>query len=244
MQQTREMLLEIVCPTLSAVKNAIQGGAQRIELCADLSCGGITPSSGLVEQTLEIAEIPVVILLRIREGDFVFSAEEKNAMLKDVRHLKELGVDGIVSGGLLPNKDIDLPFVHDLIAACGDTPFIFHRAFDVCNHPLESAAALQEAGTQRILTAGQAPSAKEGLTMLRQLVSQADRPQILAGGGIRLTEIDPLLEIGVDEIHSAAMVRVEGEDSKGFFDPAYSSVDPKVVAQMRAKIDQSLTGSE
>ena len=238
------MLLEIVCPTMSAVHNAVKGGAQRIELCADLSCGGITPSAGLVQQTLETTDIPIVILLRIREGDFVFSESEKAAMIKDVKHLKALGVHGIVSGGLLPNKDIDFPFVHDLVEACGDTPFIFHRAFDVCNNPLESAARLKVAGTQRILTAGQAPSAKEGLGMLKTLVAQSDRPQILAGGGIRLSEIDPLLEIGVDEIHSAAMVKVAGEDCKGFFDPGYSSVDPQIVAQMRAKIDQSVTGRE
>lgn len=238
------MLLEIVCPTLDAVKNAIEGGAQRIELCADLSCGGITPSAGLVRQTLEISPIPVVILLRIREGDFVFSQAEKKAMLYDVEALKELGVHGIVSGGLTQDRELDLPFVKQLKQRCGDTPFIFHRAFDVCKNGKEAMHILHEEGVQRILTAGQAPSAMDGLDTLKELCAVNERPQILAGGGIRLEQIDAVLATGVDEVHSAAMEKVDGEDSLGFFNPSYSTANAAIVASMRAKLDQSLIGNE
>ena len=103
------MLLEVVCPGVPALENALQGGAQRIELCSDLSCGGITPSPGLTKLALEISEVPVFPLLRAREGDFVYSENEKKAMLYDIAAMADLGVHGVVVGSLtLPSILISL----------------------------------------------------------------------------------------------------------------------------------------
>ncbi|WP_306643377.1 copper homeostasis protein CutC [Sanyastnella coralliicola] len=231
------MLLEVVCPGVPALENALQGGAQRIELCSDLSCGGITPSPGLTKLALEISGVPVFPLLRAREGDFVYSENEKKAMLYDIAAMADLGVHGVVVGSLTPALDLDLAFVEAAKKAAGDLPITFHRAFDVCNDFKQAAKDLYDLGYGRILTAGQAPRAAEGLDTLRELVALKERPMILAGGSIRLEQIDDLLEVGVDEIHTAAGTTEEGVYSRGFFAPGYTSVDSGVVRAMIERLE-------
>ena len=106
-------------------------GADRIELCAALEVGGISPSFGLIRKSIEIFQKNVFVLIRPREGDFVYSDDELEIMLSDIHLAREMGAGGIVSGALLQNNKIDIEKTQLLIEASGNLPFTFHRAFDL-----------------------------------------------------------------------------------------------------------------
>jgi copper homeostasis protein len=129
------MLVEIATATLESVRNAFEGGADRIELCSALPLGGLTPSAGFIEDAVQYGKLPVFAMIRPREGDFQFSPEEFKCMLRDLHFAKQAGVNGIVSGILNEQNEIDVQRTKELVAASLPLPFTFHRAFDrTSNH--------------------------------------------------------------------------------------------------------------
>ena len=199
-------LFEACTGNLQSVREALRGGAERIELCAALPLGGLTPSLGMVRAVREMApRLTVHLLVRPREGDFVYSEDEVHVMVHDIAEALPY-VDGIVCGALLPDGDIDLAAMVRLVEASKDKPVTFHRAFDeMTEDPLEALEKVIGCGCHRILTSGCRPSAEEGIDTLRQLVQHAaDRIVILAGAGVTPQNAARIArETGVTELHGS-----------------------------------------
>jgi copper homeostasis protein len=200
------MLFEVCTDSLQGVIAAQQAGAHRIELCAALVEGGLTPSIGLVRTACRAVQIPIRVLIRPRGGDFLYSPEEYTIMQQDILAVKDAGADGIVTGLLLSDGQIDAERTRALVDLAAPLPVTFHRAFDLSSAPDQSLEAVIAAGADRLLTSGQAPTALAGADCIARLVHQAQgRITILAGGGINPTTLPELIsKTGVTEVHFTA----------------------------------------
>ncbi len=205
------MKLEICANSFESALAAQAGGAHRIELCQELALGGITPSYGLIEKVVEELKIPVFLLIRPRSGDFTYSQSEFDVMLRDIKNARSIGVQGIVSGILTADFEIDRERTAKLIASCGDLPFTFHRGFDWTVNPAQSLKHLIDLGVDRVLTSGQQETAVAGIELLKKLHKQSQgRIKILPGGGITPTNIRLFKQAGFYEVHSSASITKTG----------------------------------
>lgn len=199
-------VLEVCCGSLQSAMNAVSGGAERIELCSALSLDGLTPSLGLLQHLRSLyPALRIHVLIRPREGDFVYTEAELQVMLHDIELAAVAGATAIVAGALTAEGNVDLAATRRLIEAAGSLPFTFHRAFDVIADQHEALAQLIDLGAARVLTSGGAPSAMQGKERLRELVGQAaGRITILPGGGVNSNNARTILEAtGATEIHGS-----------------------------------------
>ena len=198
------MILEVCCADLQSVRAAKEGGAHRIELCQALEVDGLTPSEAMMESAIGMG-IPVQVLIRPREGNFVYNEDEVQTMLKDIRLAKRLGANGVVIGALRPDGSIDEETVRRLVDEAEGLSITFHRAFDVCAKPLEELEQIISLGCHRLLTSGQAPTAEQGIPLLKKLVEQAaGRIIIMPGSGVNPQNAHRILaETGAHEIHGS-----------------------------------------
>ena len=197
------ILVEAAVESLDAALAAAEGGAHRIELCADLAQGGTTPTVRLLRDCHSQVVIPIFVLVRPRAGDFVYTEAEHHTMLEQIHRAKDAGAHGIVTGTLTFAHEIAEDRSAELVDAALPWTVTFHRAFDAC---VELAAALEQLirlGVERVLTSGGAPTAPEGAARISRLVIQAQRRiEILAGGGIDADNVARLVhETGVREVH-------------------------------------------
>lgn len=204
-------ILEICCDSVQSAINAQKGGADRIELCENLAQGGVSPSAGKIVLTKQKLSIPIFVLIRPRKGDFFFDELEIECMIENIHQAKALGADGIVSGALLKDGQIDEVATAKLIEASRPLPFTFHRAFDRTPEPFEALETLIKLGVDRILTSGQAINAKAGFDMIQSLVEkEKGKTEIMACGSVRPDNITPLVNMpGLKELHSAARKNVK-----------------------------------
>ena len=231
---TLKMKLEICANSYQSAKNAQEAGAHRIELCQELSVGGITPSYGLLKQVVENLDIQVFVLIRPRSGNFVYSDAEFDIMKHDIQLCKDLGCDGIVSGILNNNKTIDRDRTQELIELSKPLPFTFHRAFDEVVNPLEAFLQLIDLGVERVLTSGQQTTAELGLELLKDLnIMSSGRIIILAGSGITSDNALKFKQIGLNEIHASASSLLE-ENNSLFSMPLTYSNPQKIKAILNA----------
>ena len=180
--------LEACCSSLEAVRDAGRIGARRIELCERLDVGGVTPSEGLLRAALNESPLPINVLVRPREGNFVYSEEEIEAMLESIRLCGQLGVNGVVVGALKPDGSVDFDVTGPLVSEAKSygLSVTFHRAFDECIRPFEALEGIISLGCDRLLTSGQAPDAYAGREMIGALVrAAAGRIFVMAGCGVR-----------------------------------------------------------
>lgn len=200
------LVIEVCVEGIDAVQAAQDGGADRVELCAGLSEGGLTPSLGTVRGALAVARVPVHVIVRPRGGDFVYSDSEFASMLADVQVLKEAGVQGVVFGCLTPEAAVDVPRTQALVAQAGPMSVTFHRAFDLAADPAQALEQLIRCGIDRVLTSGQQVTALEGVSLLQSLLEQArGRIVILGCGRIRPDSVAELLkQVSLSEIHFSA----------------------------------------
>ncbi len=200
------MLFEVCLQSVDDAIAAQAGGAQRVELCAALVEGGITPSLGTIRACKEAVEIDIMVMIRPRGGDFDYSEQEFAVMLEDIKVCREIGVAGVVFGLLNRNGEVARTRVQKLVEAAGELSVTFHRAFDVSLNPFAAMETLIELGVDRILTSGQAGTVPEGKEMLRQIVKKADgRIGILPGCGITPENVAELVAYtGVEEFHATA----------------------------------------
>ena len=162
-------LIEIATSDYVTTRSAVEGGADRIELCANLAEGGTTASYGTIIKCREAFDVALYPIIRPRGGDFLYTDEEFDIMLRDTKICKEAGCDGIVTGLLNVDGSIDIKRTSMLIRAAYPLGVTFHRAFDRCSNPFEALEQLIEAGCERILTSGQKPMAPEGVELIAEL---------------------------------------------------------------------------
>jgi copper homeostasis protein len=204
--------IEICVQGVSSAIAAQAGGAHRVELCEDLTVGGVTPSAGAIAVACRSLAIPANVLIRPRGGDFCYSNFEYEVMRHDIETAKALGAAGVVLGLLNRDASIDQERTARLVALARPMSVTFHKAFDECRDPHAALALLIELGIGRILTSGQSPSAILGIERLSELVRLArGRTVIMAGGRIEETHISALREAGLEEIHIGSSVCVGGQ---------------------------------
>ncbi|NLJ44323.1 MAG: copper homeostasis protein CutC [Bacteroidales bacterium] len=177
--------LEICVDSIESALNAQSAGAARVEYCDNLIEGGTTPSYGSIVSARNNLNIGLHVIIRPRGGDFLYSGNEYDIMRRDIEMCGECGVDGIVTGILLPGGSIDVDRTARLFEFAYPMSATFHRAFDLCNDPVQGLEDVIDTGAERLLTSGQKNSARDGIEMIRSLVVQAaDRIIIMPGGGI------------------------------------------------------------
>lgn len=204
-------VLEVCVDSTASALAAKRGGADRLELCADLIVGGTTPSLTLVRQVKAETGLPVRALLRPRFGDFCYDSYELAQMEQLAAELVEAGADGIVTGVLTPEGALDAGAMQPIYAAARKAAekagrpvaCTLHRAFDVCVNPFAALETARSMGLCTILTSGQAASAPQGAALLRQLTERAGKDvEILAGAGVSAQNIPVLAaQTGVRAFH-------------------------------------------
>ena len=177
-----------------------------MEICSALADGGVTPSIGLLRSALTVPDIKVHVLIRPRGGDFLYDEDEVKMMVDDIISARIEGAHGVVIGALTPSGDIDMDACRRMVEAAEDLNVTFHRAFDLCSDPMDALDKIIELGCNRILTSGQAPTALEGVDLLKRLNEKAaGRLTILAGGGVTPENAAEILSLsGTNEIHASA----------------------------------------
>ncbi len=198
--------LEIAVFNATSAILAASAGADRIELCENAAEGGTTPSYGTLKLVKEKLSIPAFPIIRPRGGDFLFTDEEFEVMMKDVLLVKELGYDGLVTGFLNIDGSVDIEKTKRVVDMAYPLEVTFHRAFDRAINPLQALEDIITCGCSRILTSGQVPNAFDAKKLIKQLVEQADdRIIIMPGSGVRSNNIAALAQYtGVTELHSSA----------------------------------------
>ena len=199
-------ILEICAGSVESAIAARDGGAQRIELCAALEIGGITPSAGIIAEARKVEGLALNVIIRPRGGDFLYNSYEAESMIHDIQLCKKLGVDGVVIGALTADGDIDTALCRRLIDAADGMSVTFHRAFDMCRNPQQALEEMIALGCDRVLTSGQATTAEAGIRLLKELVEQAaGRISIMPGCGVNSGNAARILqETGATEIHASA----------------------------------------
>lgn len=206
----KRFLIEVCADSMRSARAAVRGGADRLELCANLIVGGTTPSPYFIREAAALG-VPVNVLIRPRFGDFLFTEDEKREQLFQIRELAALGAGGAVVGALTSDGRLDKPFLCACREAAKGMRLTLHRAFDVCAEPFEALETAIDIGFDTILTSGLAANAQEGREMLRCLHERAGgRITILAGGSVASACIAELAqETGVRAFHLSAKKIVE-----------------------------------
>ena len=198
--------LEVIAFDILSCQLAAENGADRIELCANPHEGGTTPSLGMMKAARKSTHIQVFPIIRPRGGDFLYTKAEFEIMKDDIISAQDIGCEGVVIGILNKNGDVDVERCEKLVELAGQMEVTFHRAFDRVKDPLLSLEQIIAIGCKRILSSGLSPTAIEGSSMLKMLVSQADgRIKIMPGSGVRSNNIVQLAkDTGAFCFHSSA----------------------------------------
>ena len=214
------MVIEICCSSINSVKNAIKYGANRIELCQDLTNDGITPSKALLNSAIKISTLPINVLIRPRIGDFFYNSEEIKLIEDEIKNIKSLPINGIVIGVLNRENDLPINILKKLVEMIKPLDITFHRAFDLLKKPIESINKLSEIGFDRILTSGHSETAEKGLDMLIKLKTKANKKiSIMPGGGINESNCINFFKNGFNEIHLSAKKKEKENTIEPIADP-------------------------
>ena len=196
-------IFEVCVDSVDSAVAAEQGGATRVELCAALLEGGLTPSAGTIAITRAQVSIGLQVMIRPRGGDFLYSDTEFTSMKHDIELAKQLGSNGVVFGLLTVAGDIDSDRTRVLLDLAKPMNVTFHRAFDMTRDPIAALETLIGLGINRVLTSGQEVSALEGAELVHGLLVHADdKIIVMPGGGITEQNIKKVLDTtGAKEIH-------------------------------------------
>jgi len=220
-------LLEISVESLASAIAAERGGAHRIELCSDLSIGGVTPSADLMRKTRAAIKIPIFAMIRPRGGNFFYSNSELAQMRGDIDLAKSCKMDGLVFGILHADNTVDVERTRELVRIASPLPVTFHRAFDETPDLHKALEAVIQTGATRILTSGGEPTAAQGATVVSDLAAAAaDRITILPGGGINTSNFAEVIRATrAREFHSGLGTTLPyGQSSEAAFSSAVSDL--------------------
>lgn len=237
-------LVEVCLEDVGGAAVAAAAGAEAIEVCAGLGDGGTTPTLGFVRHCIEQApDLEHRVLVRARPGDFVHSAAEVDVMAADIEAVRAVAPDGtriaFVIGTLEPDGTIDVAATHRLVAAAGDAPVTFHKAFDSVPDKAAALGLLSDLGVTRVLTSGGPGPALDHLDVLADLVARGgDDVRIAVGGGVRPANVARIVEAtGAREVHLRAPgTVVPAGTSAGYDDGARSVTSAEVLAQVMAAL--------
>jgi copper homeostasis protein len=232
--------LEIAVQDVAGAITSAGLGADRLELCAALAAtGGVTPSIGLLDAVLAAvpAGVGVHVLVRPRAGSFVYSPDELDVQVRDVRAAMRAGAAGVVVGALTADGTVDRAAVARLVDAADGREVTFHRAFDTLAELGPAVDELTSLRVVRVLTSGGTARSIDGLARLTETVAHAGgRLQVMAGGGVRPDDIPALLGTGVDAVHLSASRHVDESGGPGGGSDGYTTTDAAVVAAAAAAL--------
>ncbi len=211
-------LIEISVDSLAKALAAERGGAHRIELCSELSHGGLTPDPELLHSVRELVRLPIFAMIRPRGGDFVYSDSEYAEMQREMETARRLGADGLVLGILQRDGQVDVQRTRQLVELARPLPVTFHRAIDVAAEIYKALADIMQTGAARVLTSGGAPRAPEGAACLATLVKAASgRIVIMPGCGITSSNASQIAKsTGAREFHAGLSSTVRDDEPREF----------------------------
>ena len=197
--------LEIAVDNPQAVLAAFKGGAERLELCASLADGGLTPSLGFIEWTLAAVSIPVHCIVRPRAGNFIYSRHELDIIANDIHRMRSAGVHGIVVGVLTHGHAVDCDAMRRFAELVHPMRLCFHRAFDLAADRGQALEDVIRCGAEVLLTSGGAVSLASGAREVTRIVEQArGRIEIMGGAGVRVRNAGELWRtVPVDTLHAS-----------------------------------------
>lgn len=217
--------VEVVASTVEDVLAAAAGGADRVEFCTHLESGGLTPGRSLTEHALAAAQengLGFRVLIRPREGDFVYTPTERKAIVAEAEAVLSLGADKVVCGGLVADGTVDLELLKALDQVVGMDQVVFHRAFDEVTDPAAARRQLLEAGVRTVLTSGGQPQAIQGLSAIRDTASSG--LEVVAGAGVHPEQAADFIRAGVEAVHASCRVWCGAREGR-LFDAARTRVD-------------------
>ena len=206
---------EICSGSLQSALNAQEAGAHRVELCSALSLGGLTPSYGFIELARKRLKIDINVLIRPRQGDFLYDSDEVAVMIRDIIACAQMGVNGVVIGALDPFGNVDVDACRAMVAVAKHhgMSVTFHRAIDRACNIMAALEDVISVGADRVLSSGGKPTSLEGLETLAQMnAAAAGRIIIMPGGGVNAGNIGQILKgPGVQEIHFSGSQTIQSE---------------------------------
>lgn len=233
--------LEIACNSYGSCLNAIEGGADRLELFENLDDGGCTPSFGMTEKAIALS-VPVYVMIRPRGGNFTYNNDEIDIMLRDIEMCRKLGVKGIVFGCLTKSGQIDIELNKRLLQAWHNGPATFHRAIDRSSDIIKSCAEICDLGFERILSSGGAANAPDGIMVLKNMQSQfRNSIVIMPGSGVTAANAKEIIRVTeCHEIHATCKITLSSEmtypDSK--LKDSVRQSDAALVRELKKSISQ------
>ena len=234
-------LLEICVDDADGLAAAIEGGADRVELCSVLELGGLTPMPGLMALAAA-SPVPVRAMIRPRGGDFVFGPRDLDAMLGDIEAVRQAGLEGVVLGASLPDGRLDITMLERLVDEAGEMRKTLHRAFDLVPDLAEAVEQAVALGFDTILTSGRARTAPEGIADLALAHQLADgRITIMAGSGVTAETAPAILAAApLAALHGAcgepAVADSAPAQRLGFVSPTRRKTSRDRVAALKAVI--------
>lgn len=251
----KKFLLECATDSVESALAAAAGGADRLELCANLIIGGTTPTLALYDEVRSHSDIPLYILIRPRFGDFLYSDYEANVICREIEMFEKAGAEGVVIGSLNKDGYLNMEHMKRFMDCAKDMSVTLHRAFDMSADPFATLEQAKELGVQTILTSGQAPSSLEGIDLYEKLMEKAaGEITILAGGGIKASTIEKLLQkTSLTAFHMSGKIVKESEME--YRNPTVSMglpgiseyniwlTDEKNVREARSVLDEAVKGN-
>lgn len=202
--------LEVIATEIQHVLDAQQSGATRIELCAALSTGGLTPSPSLIQLACQKSQLPIMVMIRPREGDFVYSQIEKQSIEHDILFAKNAGAAGIVIGALLDDQTLDFNTLERWIERAYPLEITIHRAFDIAPDPEGNINRLKQMGVAQILSGGGVKRSVDGIqTLLKWQEWAGEELQFLVGGGINSNTIGQCYHPALRQYHMSGSIQTD-----------------------------------
>jgi copper homeostasis protein len=231
--------LEVCVDDTLGLAEAVSGGADRIELCAALSIGGLTPSYGLMAVAAGCG-VPCYPMIRPRAGDFVFTAPEVAVMRADIRAARALGLPGVVLGASRSNGSLDTDLLRALLAEAKGMDVTLHRAIDLAPDKLAAVDIAMALGFRRILSSGGALTAPDGVLTLAAMMDRAGQDcVIMPGAGVSVATLPRLRHLPLREIHASCALPLPSGGAPlrfGFQSGGEKRTDRAVVAALKTAL--------
>lgn len=237
------MLLEVCVDDIAGLHAAVEGGADRIELCSALPLGGLTPGPGLMA-TAALLPIPAYAMIRPYAGDFRYTREDFQIMKADIDAVRRAGLAGVVLGVSRSDASLDKEMLAELVQHAQGLGKTLHRAFDLVPDVAAAVEIAIELGFERILTSGGAKTAEAGLdTLERAITLAAGRISIMPGSGITPANVGTLLaSLSLSEIHASCSAAADAPDARALalgFAPAHPRrTDAATVRALKAAMSR------